>query len=383
MGSNDMGNQFTANRKAGFIRLADDSLPKIDYTIDQIKSSQGISSEENDWVRQEGSIAYTFKKFLPSFRFEHEDRSIETPTMDSLDNASFSFTTLAPKLSLKGIYGMNLSTELELRDDDAAYEGKLQPQSRSITQTYGWALPEIQNVSSSLNVILMDKTFHDQFRLSDPDIQTTLVRSETRYTPFHRGVDADVYYEASTERSAELQRVFVQVQPGQGQYIWTGTGNVDVTDEKDFQLSRYDGNYTVITVPTDQLIPVINVKTSARLLLTPDKFMPSPSGWFEKTLSALSTESYVRIEEKSSDPQTSQIYLLHLSHFLDTSTTILGSQLIQQDLFIFENRPDFHSGSDFSSRTEPANTAPVMSKATIVSGRSGFGGSSFPRSPMK
>ncbi len=340
VGSNDMGNQFTANRKAGFIRLADDSLPKIDYTIDQIKSSQGISSEENDWVRQEGSIAYTFKKFLPSFRFEHEDRSIETPTMDSLDNASFSFTTLAPKLSLKGIYGMNLSTELELRDDDAAYEGKLQPQSRSITQTYGWALPEIQNVSSSLNVILMDKTFHDQFRLSDPDIQTTLVRSETRYTPFHRGVDADVYYEASTERSAELQRVFVQVQPGQGQYIWTGTGNVDVTDEKDFQLSRYDGNYTVITVPTDQLIPVINVKTSARLLLTPDKFMPSPSGWFEKTLSALSTESYVKIEEKSSDPQTSQIYLLHLSHFLDTSTTILGSQLIQQDLFIFENRPD-------------------------------------------
>ena len=57
IGSNDMGNQFSANRKEGFVRLAGDSLPKIDYTIDQIKSSQGMANEENDWVRQQGSVS--------------------------------------------------------------------------------------------------------------------------------------------------------------------------------------------------------------------------------------------------------------------------------------------------------------------------------------
>ena len=65
-----------------------------------------IGSDKN------GSISYAIKKFLPSFRFEHEDRSIETPVTDSLDNASFGFTTLAPKFSFKGIYGMNLSSDL-------------------------------------------------------------------------------------------------------------------------------------------------------------------------------------------------------------------------------------------------------------------------------
>lgn len=344
IGSNDRGPQFSANRKEGFVRLADDSLPKIDYTVEQIKSSQGGSIEENDWVRQNGSISYAMKKFLPSFRFERENRSIETPVVDSLDNASFGFTTLAPKFAFKGIYGMNLSTEVELRDDDATYEGRLEPQSRSITQTYEWALPEVKNISSSLNVILRDKTFHDQFKLTNGDVRTILVRTESRYTPFQRGVDADVFYEASTERSAQLQRVFYQVQKGSGQYIWTdgnGNGKVDVTDERDFQLSRYDGDYTIITIPTDQLFPVINVKTSTRLRLTPNKFISSPSSWVEKALSVVSTESYVRIEEKSSDPQTSQVYLLNLSHFLNPSTTILGSQLFQQDLFLFENRSDF------------------------------------------
>ncbi|MGA9405964.1 MAG: hypothetical protein WBW71_02410 [Bacteroidota bacterium] len=340
IGSNSMGSQFSADRKEGFMRLAGDSLPTIDYTIDQVTSSDATSVQENDWVRQNGSITYAIKKFIPSFRFEHEDRSISTPVEDSLDNASFSFTTLAPKFLLKGIYGMNLSSEFELRDDAAAYEGKLAPEDRSFTQTYEWSLPEVHNVSSSLNVILRDKTFHDQFRLTNSDDQTVLVRSETRYSPFQRGVDADVYYETSTERSAELQRVFYQVPVGDGQYIWTGTGNVDVTDEKDFQLSRYDGNYTLITIPTDQLYPVINVNTSTRLRLTPSKFITSPSTWVEKALCDISTESDVRIEEKSSDPQTSQIYLLNLSHFLNPATTILGSQLLQQDLFLFQNRPD-------------------------------------------
>jgi len=340
IGSNDMGPQFTADRKAGFVRLAGDSLPKVDYTIDQVKSSQGVADEQNDWVRQSGSISYGFKKFLPSFRFEREDRSIETPTQDSLDNASFGFTTFAPRLAFKGIYGMNFSTELELRNDNGTENGRLQPEDRTVTQTYEWTLPEIQNVSSSLNVILRDKTFRNQFRLVNTDVQSDLVRTETRYTPLQHGVDADVFYEASTERSAQLQRVFVQVQPGLGQYVWVGTGNVDVTDEKDFQLSRYEGNYTVITIPTDQLVPVINVKTSARVRLTPNKIIASPSGWFERALSAVTTESYLRVEEKSSDPQTSDIYLLHLSHFLNPATTILGTQLVQQDLFLFENRSD-------------------------------------------
>ena len=340
IGSNNLGPQFSADRREGFVRLSDDSLPKVDYSIDQVKSSQGIANAENDWVRQSGSLSYAFKKFLPSFHFEHEDRSIETATADSLDNASFGFTTLAPKFALKGIYGMNLSSEFEFRSDDAAFEGKLDPESKSITQSYGWSLSEIQNFSSSLSVIFRDRTYSDEFKLSNPDVRTTLVRTESRYTPFQRAVDADVYYEASSERSAELQRVFVQVPVGQGQYVWVGTGAVNATDESQFQLSRYDGNYTVITVPTDQLDPVVNVKTSFRLRLAPAKIISAPSNWFQKAASIITTESYMKIEEKSTDPQTNQIYFLNLDHFLSPATTLLGSQLIQQDLFLFENRSD-------------------------------------------
>lgn len=344
-GTNDRGNEFSAQRKEGFVQISGDSLPKVDYTVEDIKSSQSAIIANDYWLRQKGSIEYAIHHFVtPSFRFERENRSIETPTPDSLDDASFGFTTFAPKLSFQKIFGMNFSTELEVRNDDASYEGILKPQARSVTQTYEWSLPEVENFSSSLNVILRKKSFEDEFRFANQDNQTVLVRSESRYTPLRRGIDADAYYEASTERSSQLQRVFVQVQKGEGQYIWTdgnGNGKVDVTDETDFQLSRFDGDYVVVTVPSDQLYPVINVKTSGRLQVSPEKFIPSPADWVEKALSDLSTETYLRIEEKSSDPVTRHIYLLELSHFLNPVTTILGSQLFQQDLFLFENKPDF------------------------------------------
>ncbi|HTX20085.1 MAG TPA: hypothetical protein VMG34_15650 [Bacteroidota bacterium] len=344
LGTNERGSEFSANRKEGFVHVAGDSLPKIDYTIEDIKSSQSAVAGTDDWTRQNGGIEYALGHFIPSFGFEREFRAISTGVSDSLDPASFSFTTLSPKAVLKNVYGMNLSAQLELRGDNAPTTGRLAPQARSVTQTYGWSLPETRNVSSSVDVVLRQKRFEDQFRLTNGDAQTILVRTETRYTPLQRGIDADVYYEASTERSAQLQRVYYQVQKGEGQYVWVdgnGNGKVDVTDDRDFQLARFDGDYVVITVPTDQLYPVIDVKTSTRLKISPAKFITSPSWWGEKALSVLSTESYVRIEEKSSDPITRQIYLLDLSHFLNPATTILGSQLYQQDLFLFENRQDY------------------------------------------
>jgi hypothetical protein len=67
----------------------------------------------------------------------------------------------------------------------------------------------------------------------------------------------------------------------------------------------------------------------------------SGSGWLGAALSALSTETYLRVEEKSTTPETKDIYLLHLSKFLNDETTLSGLNLITQDLYIRESDPEF------------------------------------------
>ena len=60
-----------------------------------------------------------------------------------------------------------------------------------------------------------------------------------------------------------------------------------------------------------------------------------------KILSPLSTETLWRIEENSTEPKYSKIYLFHFSSFQNENTTISGTNFIQQDAFLFENNPDF------------------------------------------
>jgi hypothetical protein len=56
-----------------------------------------------------------------------------------------------------------------------------------------------------------------------------------------------------------------------------------------------------------------------------------------KALRAISTETYFRVDEKSKETDTKQIYMLNFARFLDDQTTITGSQQITQDVFLFEN----------------------------------------------
>jgi hypothetical protein len=73
-------------------------------------------------------------------------------------------------------------------------------------------------------------------------------------------------------------------------------------------------------------------------------------GWLATALSAFSAETYFRIDEKSTEPDLSEIYLLHLGKFLQDSTTLAGSQLLTQDMNLFDQSPLFSMRFRFQER---------------------------------
>jgi len=85
---------------------------------------------------------------------------------------------------------------------------------------------------------------------------------------------------------------------------------------------------------------VIDLKASIRLKL--DFRNLSINQDVQKYLKPISTETYLRVEENSTDPKESNVYLIRLRTFQNKETTIRGSNLIQQDLNLFEYDPDFN-----------------------------------------
>jgi hypothetical protein len=322
--------------------LADSTLPLSQYQIERINTSNTLIQEESRWIRQRGTTEYEIGLWRPGFRVEAEERTATTVRGDSMRQGSFRYLEIAPRLTTPEIAKMTASAELQFRTEDSAAAGSLNRASQSLTQLYTWQLNGLRVISSSLSLSLRSVEFSEDFkRHGNLNVDAVLIRSQTRYTPFQRAIETDLYYEFSNQRSARLERIFMQVAPGSGNYRYLGDKNGNgIVDENDFELTRFDGDYIVLYLPSDQLYPVADLKASIRFRLQPARLLPISSSWWSKALRAVSTETYLRVDERSKEADSKQIYLLHLSHFLNSQTTLSGSQQITQDIFLFENNAD-------------------------------------------
>lgn len=346
------GDAFRSVRNDATFGMKGESLPTADYFLESIRSREYSLDNIGSWLRQRGATQYSLWKLTPTFRFETENRKIRSFSTPAEKPGSFAYNLYAPGIALADLGKVSLSSEFEWRADDRFLDDRVLRESRSFTQSYTARLAEWNSLTSSIDLSLRKKVYKPAFKVAgNTDIKTVLVRNQSRYAPLNRGVDAEMFYQVATERSSRLERVFVRVPQGTGNYRYLGDlNNNGITDENEFELTRFDGDYIVVSLPSDELFPVIDLKTSMRLRIVPRRFVDKGGGVFGAVTRVVSTETYIRVEEKSSEPDLKQIYLLHFSRFQKDSTTIAGSTLFTQDVTLFDGEPAFSSRLRFSQR---------------------------------
>ena len=361
-GRNSRGASFRSVRDEGQLTLRAPGIPHLDYSIESIRSGDNGTEQYSSWLRQKGRAEQTFGILTPSVTYEGERRTFRG-ALDQVLDGSFAFDNIGAGIVAAGMGPLSLSAAMGWRSDALALAGTLLPESKSVTQTYGARLAEWNNLSSQVDVTLRKKSYTPAFiNQGNPDVRSVLVRDQTRYSPLNRGVETDLLYEVSTERTARLERVFAKVTVGSGNYKYLGDLNGNgVADESEFVPARFDGDYVAVTVPSSDLVPVIDLKTGWRTKITPSRWLENPTG-FGRILAALSSETYVRVDEKSTEHDLKQIYLLHFSKFLRDSTTMTGSRLITQDLNVLDGNPLFSSRVRFTDRKSLNNLSGGIEK---------------------
>ena len=343
----------TSNRLQTELNVLDAGLPFVKYRLENIKSSNSVLSTQSSWLRQLGDLEYAVWGLKPGVGYENEDRSLRQDERDSLHTGSFRFTQISPRLLLPELGRLTMSGEVQFRTEDSARDGSVQRAFSSITQIYSLQLSEWKSLTSSLNLSIRNSRFTSEFKQRrNSDAEIILVRSVSRYGPFDRAVEAETYYEFSSQRSSRLERAFIRVARGSGNYRYRGdiNGNT-IADDDEFELTRFDGDFVSIYVPSDQLYPVVDLKTSLRLRLQPARLFSASGSGVERLLRAISTETYVRIDEKSREPDVKQIYLMNFRRFQNDETTIAGSNQLTQDIHVFEHHPDLSFRFRFGERT--------------------------------
>ncbi|MEO8664917.1 MAG: hypothetical protein ABI462_05415, partial [Ignavibacteria bacterium] len=350
------GDQFNSLRTVADLILRDDSLklPDLNYKFELINSDYSIFNLKSRWIRQFASAGY--RKFLgtssfdsPSlelrfdFNQENKKNNIKGSTGDSLESGSFSFFELRPRIILNNFYNLNIYGEFGYRDDNIPLNGVMLDQANSFTQTFGVRYGGLNWLSTLLEMTFRKKTFTDAFiSESNTNDNTLLVNWQTRVDPFSSALMTDFFYNITSERQAKIEKVFVEVRVGEGNYVYLGDLNGNgFKDENEFQLTNFnDGNYIRINRPTSELFPVTALNTSVRFTLKPERFFHiNGSGFLSEVIRNTSTETYFRTEEKSKDPNSDNIYFLHFNTFQNDSNTLIGTQLFQQDINFFEFNP--------------------------------------------
>ncbi len=342
MGSLSRGDEFSSARYTGNVGYHAERLPDVGYMFELIRSSNAPADQSSTWIRHHALIQDTLGLFASALKYDGEVLWSKSLSLDTLRRGTFRYHEITPSVTIADAGRMSFGAVVGWRWDDSLKSGIVQRVSTTLSQEYHWALREWHTLTSSLDVAIRNRAFTPAFRQGDNDrIQTVLLRSQTRFNPFDRAIESDWFYEAASERAARLERVFQRVTKGTGNYVYAGDlNNNHLADPEEFQLSRFDGDFIAVTLPTDELIPVVDVKASTRFRLNGSRIARG-SSWLEKAASLFSTETYIRIEEKSGEPETRHIYLLYFSRFLDERTTLLGSHLFTQDIHLRENDPQF------------------------------------------
>ncbi len=333
------GDDFKSTRYNNIFSFTDNKNYSLIYNLDYVESKNG--DIKGNWLRQKGSGYYVFWYLKPGVDFLAEKKKDAYVTSDSLLGTSLKYNEIAPFLQLVNIPGFKIGGKYSVRDDYMPLNGIMLKQARALTQYYDMTYNGIREVNTSFNFTFRDKKYTEPFKKKGfLDNQTILIRSQSKFNLWNPVLNGDLFYEVSTERTAKLEKVFIRVPQGTGTYRYVGDlNNNGVADENEFEPAVYDADYVQVTVPTDQLFPVINLKTSTRWKVQYGEIFEDGSLAY-KLLKPLSTETYWRIEENSREEDYKRIYLLDFSAFQNEKSTINGSNYIQQDVFLFESDPD-------------------------------------------
>lgn len=338
---------FTSNRFNNSVILADKDY-NVNYNLDYVSSED--QSIKSYWLRQKGSAFYLFGKFKPGIDFLAENRKDEFTSNDSLYSTSLKYYEIDPFLKLIDFKGLNFSAKYSFRNDFAPLNGIMLDQANTMSQNYDLNYNGIKEFQSSLNLTLSNKKYTDVFKQTGLlNNEAILIKSQSRFN-FWKPIIGDYYYEVSTQRTAKLQKVFVKVPQGTGNYKYLGDLNHNgIADENEFEPTIYDGDYILVTVPTEQLYPIIDLKTSSKWKVNfYDMF--NGKSFIDKFAKIFSTETDWKVEENSQEEDYKKIYLLHFSAFQNPDKTIRGSNMIQQDVFLFEKEQDLNFRLRFMQR---------------------------------
>lgn len=339
LGYNAKGDRFDSRRWDAETRITFSRLPKMHYRAERIESDNQASMKMSNWLRHSGQVNSQLWKFHPMVAFSGEDKK---ETFEDTLTTGFKYDEFTAGLELNDFKKMSLGFTVIQREDQQYEQNRLLPYSNAMTYKSGWNYSGSRNFSASLEYTHREKQY------DNPELSATradLGDAKLTYSPLDRALTSNWHYQISNTQVAKKERVYLKVAQGEGNYRFNEQTNEYEPDDL--------GDYVLRIQQTDEFIPVVELRASTRLQFTPKRLFKGKelTNW-RKWLSAITSDTYIRLEEKTEEKDVWSIYRLDMSKFQQPDKTIFGNNSIRQDIYLFQNNRDFSVRFRLDTRDE-------------------------------
>ncbi len=313
------------------------------YQLTNLRSQEDSSRFDSRWIRHEGDIFADIGFLRPGVEVWIENR--EEQRSDSTQAGSFSFTDLKPYLRTINSKVFQASLSWNYRKDREFLGNESREKSRAETWYLQFGIRpsntlNIQSITSYRNFEVIDTLFAAQgvsdSRVLNTNLQTTwFTKNQLVYTNF--------VYEVNSEQLAQKEVRFIEVNPGQGQYVWLDSlfNNDGIQDIQEFQLANNPliANYIRIVVPTRDLVPTTRASLNGNVKFDFRKLFPASKNAFKETLRNIRLLTQLRINQNKARNNSVASYFIDISDPFSDSTLLDANFNFRQDLLFFQNSP--------------------------------------------
>jgi hypothetical protein len=309
-------------------------FPELQYQIENITREGVAKMTDSKWLRHRGSGVYSFWKFKPQAGYEGEDRR----EVFADTSSGFRFNSYSAGLEAQVWSRMKLAAGFNRREDDARIRSGLIRKSTASTQNYSLSLERWKALAADLTFTHRERNFANS---NLADVRADLADVRVRFAPYQRAVDTDWQYQITKTQTAKQERVYIKVRQGEGNYRFDAEQNEYFPD--------LFGDYVLRIFQTEDFVPVVELRARSNIRINfAHLFRPAvPSKEKEEDrnqrkdwkdyLRPVTSETFIRLEEKTSDPRVWEIYKLNLSRFQNPEFTQFGTQSLRQDINLWEN----------------------------------------------
>ncbi|MEL6193342.1 MAG: hypothetical protein AAFR66_14890, partial [Bacteroidota bacterium] len=310
------------------------------FSFTRIQNEQSAQSRSIDWKRYEGDIYRFFGPLKLGTQIWIEDRKDERG--DSLSTQTFRFTDLRPYLSFES-KKLQYEASYNYRWEEGLKEGALRPKSLAHTfySTVRWQPLKGWNISqnSSYRIFrVQDSAFSTQ-NLQDGNIFTGRLMSNWRVP--NNLFQGNLLYELTSEQVSRREVRFLEVNTGQGQYIWEDFNENGIQELDEFQIAVNPliANYIRVSIPSRQLFPSTRISLSGNVKWNLQALPFKKENFLSSLLKETRLITRFRLTQQQERENTLSNYLISLGSLEDDSTVIQANQFFRQDITFYQNDP--------------------------------------------